>query len=140
MEFLKYVSLIPVIMQLFEKGAAIRQKVRDGESVLDLLKAEAPTLIELFTAIAKAIFPNLATTEAQVQAGALTIDISLVKTIQANLNKLGAEPQLVADGAYGAKTKAAVTAFQTKHGLDADGWAGRLTQAKIAEELAKLPA
>lgn len=135
MEWLKY---IPIIFQLIEKGTAIRQKIRDGGSVIDLLKAEAPSLIETIASIGKDLFPSLSTPAAQVQAGALVIDPSTVMTIQTGLNKLGASPPLVVDGAYGAKTKAAVTAFQTAHGLDADGWAGKLTQAAITAELAKL--
>lgn len=135
MEFLKY---IPLIFQLIEKATSIRQEVRNGGPVLDLLKKEAPTLIDLVSSIGKTVFPTLTTPEAQVQAGALTIDPSLVITIQTGLNKLGANPQLVADGAYGSKTKVAVAAFQAAHGLTADGWAGKLTQAAITAELAKL--
>lgn len=136
---MEYLKFIPVIFQLIEQITAIRQAVRNGESVLDLLKTKAPGLIEIFSSIAKSLFPTLGTVAAQVQAGALTIDPSLVMTIQTQLNKLGTSPALVVDGSYGAKTKAAVSAFQAAHGLDADGWAGKLTQAALVAEIAKLP-
>jgi len=140
MDWLKFVPMIPYILQLWEKGDAIRQKIRNGESVMDLLKAEAPTLVDMFINIAKALFPTITDPAAQVQAGALTIDPSLVMTIQTQLNKVGTSPALVVDGSYGAKTKAAVVAFQTKMGLTPDGWAGKLTQAALTAEVAKLPA
>lgn len=138
MDWLKFV---PFLFQLIEWGTSIRQAVRNGESVLDLLKTKAPSLIDLIASIGKSMFPTLASPADQVQAGALTIDPSLVMTVQAGINKLGASPALIVDGAYGAKTKAAVMAFQTAHPpLVADGWAGKLTQSAIQAELAKLPA
>jgi putative chitinase len=44
--------------------------------------------------------------------------------LQVSLNRLGAEPPLVADGSYGPLTAAAVKDFQESHGLDADGKIG----------------
>ena len=41
--------------------------------------------------------------------------------VQAKLNSLGANPQLVVDGQNGPKTIAAVKAFQNAKGLTADG-------------------
>lgn len=49
-----------------------------------------------------------------------------VKVLQADLNKLGFGP-IDVDGSYGRETRAAVRAFQIKHGLQADGYAGRQT-------------
>jgi peptidoglycan hydrolase-like protein with peptidoglycan-binding domain len=47
-----------------------------------------------------------------------------VKALQADLNKLGFGP-IDVDGSYGRQTRSAVKAFQLKHGLKADGFAGR---------------
>ncbi len=51
--------------------------------------------------------------------------------IQQKLNALGANPPLVTDGIYGAKTVAAVTAFQKSKGLTADGVVGPKTLAAL---------
>lgn len=61
------------------------------------------------------------------------------RALQAALNRLGADPQLDEDGINGDKTRAAVRAFQRKHGLKVDGVAGeRETWPAIRRELAKL--
>ncbi len=141
MEWLKFAQYLPTLLQLISKGAAIQQELRNGGSVLDLLKREAPTLIDTIASIGKGLFPTIADPAGQVQAGATVIDPQLVTTVQTQLNKLGTSPALIVDGAYGPKTKAAVTAFQTAHPpLVADGWAGKLTQAALSAEVAKLPA
>jgi putative chitinase len=51
--------------------------------------------------------------------------------LQVSLNKLGADPSLVADGSYGPMTAAAVSSFQASHGLTADGKIGPDTLAAI---------
>lgn len=53
--------------------------------------------------------------------------------LQRSLNALGAE--LVVDGSYGRRTKAAVTEFQAGHGLDVDGLAGPKTFAALEAAL-----
>jgi murein L,D-transpeptidase YcbB/YkuD len=58
-----------------------------------------------------------------------------VIALQTALTTLGYAPG-AADGTYGAKTAAAVTAFQTAKGLTADGIAGAKTLTAINAELA----
>lgn len=55
----------------------------------------------------------------------------LVHKLQEDLTALGYEVN--PDGVYGASTEAQVRSFQDAYGLDADGKAGEMTQAKIAE-------
>ncbi len=57
-----------------------------------------------------------------------------VKTMQTSLNKLGYNCGDV-DGVFGAKTRAAVLAFQKAKGLETDGVVGPLTQAVINKAL-----
>jgi hypothetical protein len=57
-----------------------------------------------------------------------------VTELQQSLNTLGYGP-LVDDGDFGAKTEAAVKAFQTKAGLEVDGWAGPRTLDAIGKAL-----
>lgn len=54
-----------------------------------------------------------------------------VSALQSLLNTLGYG--LAVDGAFGSGTDAAVVDFQSKNGLDADGWVGPLTWAKLGE-------
>lgn len=134
MEWLKF---LPLLFRGLELVTQVREDVRQGKDPFDIIKQQAPGVIDLFAAAGAQMWPNLSQQQ-QVAAGAQRFDIELVKSIQTNLNKLGALPVLNVDGSYGKLTKDAVTAFQKAHGLVADGWAGKLTQAKMAEELAKL--
>lgn len=54
-----------------------------------------------------------------------------MEALQARLNALGANPLLDVDGEFGARTEAAVIAFQRERGLEADGIVGRLTGAAL---------
>ena len=56
--------------------------------------------------------------------------------LQASLNRLGADPALIPDGSFGPMTAAAVKAFQTKHGLAADGKANPETLTAVDKALA----
>lgn len=54
-----------------------------------------------------------------------------VKAVQRKLNLLDLLPLNEIDGIFGAKTQAAVKAFQLKSGLSVDGLVGPLTRAKL---------
>lgn len=56
--------------------------------------------------------------------------------LQTALNKLGATPQLVVDGIFGAGTRTAVRAFQQSKGLTADGVVTESTMTAIQAALA----
>lgn len=62
--------------------------------------------------------------------GALT-----VKDLQADLNKLGAYPQISVDGSYGRQTKNAVIQFQEHADIGVDGLVGLETTAAIENAL-----
>jgi lysozyme family protein len=57
------------------------------------------------------------------------------RALQAALNTLGANPQLVVDDSYGRMTRRAVSSFQTAHGLAVDGIAGAETWLSINKAL-----
>lgn len=128
-------KLLPLIMRLIDLAPKISAALKSGTSVLTLLQQFAPDLIHLVQDIGGELFPALPPA-AQADAGAMRLDIDLVRKVQAGLNKLGAT--LVVDGHYGQMTKDAVAAFQSSHGLTADGWAGPLTLAALDKAL--LPA
>lgn len=54
-----------------------------------------------------------------------------VRVLQAKLADLNFLPKTEVDGIFGARTKAAVTAFQFQNGLDADGIAGPKTSTRL---------
>ncbi len=54
-----------------------------------------------------------------------------VKDLQKVLNATVAEPKLLVDGVFGAKTKQAVIAYQKKNSLSADGIIGPITWVYI---------
>jgi peptidoglycan hydrolase-like protein with peptidoglycan-binding domain len=64
-------------------------------------------------------------------------EVGTMQWLQDSLNQLGAKPPLDVDGEYGPATNKAVSAYQTAHGIKADGWAGPETVSSIVEELAK---
>jgi peptidoglycan hydrolase-like protein with peptidoglycan-binding domain len=68
---------------------------------------------------------------ATLQSAAATVPIVSNKDIQHALNLLGATPQLKEDGILGPLSIAAVKAFQTSHGMLADGIAGPMTRTAL---------
>lgn len=126
------------VWQLIQMIAAIISALRNGESVLNLLKEKAPGLIQLVQDLAKKWWPNL-NEQDLTQAGALMLDTDFVKMVQGAINKLGIAT-LIVDGSYGPLTIASVKLFQTANGLTVDGWAGKLTWAALQFAAAKLEA
>lgn len=83
-------------------------------------------------ALAAATAPAAAAPVKQGMSGAQ------VKTLQAQLQRLGFYKAPV-DGSFGPVTKAAVQAFERKHGWTPDGVAGARVQAMLAKEVKALP-
>jgi putative chitinase len=54
-----------------------------------------------------------------------------VKSLQRDLNILGADPQLEVDGRFGNQTRLAVKEFQVTAGIAADGIPGPVTMTTI---------
>jgi murein L,D-transpeptidase YcbB/YkuD len=55
-----------------------------------------------------------------------------IRWVQQSLKTLGYDPGPV-DGTMGSRTASAVKDFQKANGLEADGWVGVMTQAKLAQ-------
>lgn len=128
--FATILGMLPLIMRAVNLAQEISASGKSGGSVIDIIKSQGPEVLDLITEAGGALFPELSK-EDQAQAGATRFDPAIVSKIQTKLNELGATPALVVDGDYGKLTKAAVTEFQKKNNLEADGWAGPLTQAVL---------
>jgi murein L,D-transpeptidase YcbB/YkuD len=133
-------KFLPLLMRILQLLPQIQDSLRVGTPVLALLQKFSPDLVSIVQGVGGVLFPTLSP-QAQVEVGALTtFDQVQVRWIQSTLNSLKiASPLLEVDGQYGLKTKVAVAAFQSKHGLQADGWAGKITSAAMQTELNKLP-
>lgn len=132
-------NFLPLLMRILQILPQIQDAMKSGTSIFVLLQKFAPDLISILTGIGGQLFPELPA-PSQTQIGGLMMDPVKVRGIQGQINKLGlVNPPLETDGLYGAKTKAAVMAFQTAHNVvPADGWAGDQTTAALALEVAKL--
>ena len=126
-------NLLPLLFKLIAIAPQIQNAIKTGIPIVDAVMRASPDLLPLLEQIGKTVFPQLSGTNAQWAAGNMIFNVEMTKSLQDDLNKLGANPALVADGIYGNATKAAVTKFQTDHGLEADGWAGPQTLPAIAK-------
>lgn len=130
-------KLLPLIFRLMELRPKIQEAMRVGTPLIQLLLKLAPDVIPILQGVGRELFPKLAE-DLAVEAGAQKLyDQVRVRWIQESMNALG-YGVLRVDGDYGQKTKDAVRKFQEKHGLEADGWAGKVTGAVIQTELNKL--
>jgi peptidoglycan hydrolase-like protein with peptidoglycan-binding domain len=72
--------------------------------------------------------PGTATgTRIKEDVTAVKLGSSNIAAVQAKLNALGAKPALAVDGVSGPKTKAAIEAFQSAHGIEPNGILGEAT-------------
>jgi hypothetical protein len=135
MDMLTLPLLIRLIQLAFPQvGAAIGA----GIPIINAVTSASPNMIPLLEQIGGLVFPQLSGVNAQTAAGTMIFNLVQTKSLQADLNKLGASPRLVEDGIYGPATKAAVAKFQSEHGLTVDGWAGHVTTPAIAAAVAAL--
>jgi hypothetical protein len=133
-------ALLPLLFKFVQFAPQIRAAIAAGATALHAVNQVAPELIPLLEKIGTASFPDLSGTNAQAAAGNMIFQFELTKSIQQDLNRLGATPPLDVDGEYGPLTNAAVTKFQSDHPpLEVDGWAGPQTMHAIGAAIAALP-
>lgn len=130
------------ILQLaFQYGPAVKailDEASSNDSIVTKITALSQPLAAVLQGVGLQFFPQAAPA-LHVAAGAVAaFDPNVTKWVQGALNNLVTpSPNLVVDGIYGPKTKAAVEALQAKLGLKVDGWAGTVTQAAITALLSK---
>jgi murein L,D-transpeptidase YcbB/YkuD len=129
--------LLPLLVMIVQYAPKIKEAIDAGMSVLQAVNKAAPELQSLLERAGKELFPNLSGQDAQYAAGGMIFHYERTKSMQADLNTLGADPPLELDGIYGPSTKTAVTRFQQQHPpLEVDGWAGPQTTQAIANAIA----
>lgn len=133
-------AIIQLAAGLAPTVKSILDAATGNESIVTKIKEVSAPLAGLLETVGGALFPQAAPA-LRVAAGAMAaFDPNVTKWLQGSLNVLvDPSPNLVVDGLYGPKTRAAVEQLQAKYGLRIDGWAGSLTQAAIASALATRP-
>ena len=126
-------SLAPTVKSILDVASR-------NESIATKIKEVSAPLADILETVGEMLFPKAAPA-LRVAAGAMAaFDPDVTKWLQGSLNVLlDPSPNLVVDGMYGPKTRAAVERLQAKLGLKIDGWAGEITKAAIAAALAKRP-
>ncbi len=133
-------AIIQLAAGLAPTVKSILDAATGNESIVAKIKGISTPLAGILETVGETLFPKAAPA-LRIAAGAMAaFDPDVTKWLQGSLNVLvDPSPNLVVDGLYGPKTRAAVELLQAKHGLRIDGWAGSLTQAAIASALATKP-
>ncbi len=133
-------SIIQLAAGLAPTVKSILDAATGNDSIVAKIKEISTPLAGILETVGESLFPKAAPA-LRVAAGAMAaFDPDVTKWLQGSLNALIVpSPNLVVDGLYGPKTRAAVEQLQAANGLRVDGWAGSITQAAIAAALAKRP-
>ncbi len=131
-----WLALIPTLISGTSTIKSIIDIASSNEDIVTKITQALPKLAPVLEKYGGDFFPS-AKPELRIAAAAMSaFDPNVTKWLQGALNSMDPSPNLVVDGSYGPKTKAAVEAAQKKLGLTVDGWAGVATQAAIQSLLA----
>jgi peptidoglycan hydrolase-like protein with peptidoglycan-binding domain len=115
------------IMKLWDKIAPMIRNATDTYAdIKALVDKIAPGVLD-------AAKPSALALGAVVKGGPQNFSVAWLQQSLNTIDNAG----LVVDGDYGEATKEAVIAFQQRHSLEVDGWAGAGTSAAILAELDK---
>ncbi len=133
-------AILQIAANLAPTVKSILDTATGNESIVTKIREISDPLASILETVGETLFPKAAPA-LRIAAGAMAaFDPDVTKWLQGSLNVLIVpSPNLVVDGLYGPKTRAAVEQVQAAYGLRVDGWAGSITQAAIAAALAKRP-
>ena len=83
-------NLLPLLFKLIVIAPQIQNAIKTGIPIVDAVMRASPDLLPLLEQIGKTVFPQLSGTNAQWAAGNMIFNVEMTKTLQADLNKLGA--------------------------------------------------
>lgn len=134
-----WLALLPTFISAVSTIKAIVDEANSHTEIVDKITSTLPHIAKALEQYGGDFFPD-AKPQLRIAAAAMTaFDPNVTKWVQKSLNLLlDPSPNLVVDGSYGPKTKAAVRDLQIKLGLVPDGWAGQLTQTGIQIAIEKL--
>ncbi len=127
---LQFAQLIPQIKSAWDSSAT--NSIGKVGAVLT-----GTQLVPQLEQMGAALFPKLAPTLHAAAAALVVAHPDATSWLQGALNAVD-NAGLAVDGHYGPKTRAAVEAFQTKHGLKVTGFASDLENSAISAALAAL--
>ena len=132
-------TVLTLISTALQVAGNVKGLLDQGGLTKQSLQTTAPQIIPQLADIGAALFPKLAPEMQVVAAASATFDPNVTKWLQTALNKLlTPSPNLVVDGVYGPRTRAAVEAAQKKLGITVDGFAGDVTQGAIQTALSNI--
>jgi len=135
-----WLTIIPLVMKYGPDVVSLITQAVSNEDLETKLRNLSAPVASLIENIGSTLFPQASSTLHIVAGAIAAFNPDLVKWIQSGLSAvMTPSPNLVVDGIYGPKTKAAIQAFQKQQGLVIDGIAGALTQAAIDGLLASQP-
>lgn len=133
---LEYLAYGQALIQNANEVKAIIDEAISNDDITTKVKNILGPAANLLEKEGAAFFPKAAPALHLAAAVMATFDPTMTKWVQRALNRLVTpSPNLVIDGKYGPRTKAAVEALQAGIGLTVDGWAGQITQSAIAKVL-----
>lgn len=139
MNWLSLLQYVPNIIALIAKVQSVyNSSAANTESrVTSTIHTIAPTVVPFLEQAGAQMFPKAAAAIHAAAAALVTFHPDATKWLQEALN-LTDNAGLAVDGSYGPKTRAAVEAFQAKHGLVVTGWASDAENSLIGLALSKL--
>ena len=133
-----YLAILQAAVQYGPMIKSIIDEASSNDTIVTKIKALSAPFASVLANVGAQFFPKAAPALQVAAAAMASFDTNVTKWVQGALNVyLSPSPNLVVDGVYGPKTKAAVELLQAKLGLTVDGWAGQVTQAAIAQLLVK---
>jgi peptidoglycan hydrolase-like protein with peptidoglycan-binding domain len=137
---LALLGYLPLILQFVQLISQIKS-AWDSSPTNSLGKIDAvltgTQLVPQLEQMGAQLFPKLAPSFHAAAAALVVAHPDATSWLQAALNAVD-KAGLAVDGHYGPKTRAAVEAFQTKHGLAVTGFASDLENSAIMAALAAL--
>lgn len=127
---LDYIAAIQAVVQWGGAIKGVIDAASTNDDIVTKVKGMVGPFATLLEGVGANLFPKVKPELHLAAAVMAAFDPNVTKWVQGSLNGLE-NSGLVVDGIYGPRTRDAVLAFQQKHGLVADGWAGRITQGVI---------
>ena len=131
-----YLALLQAAIKYGPLVKGILDEALTNHDVVTKVKEMSAPLASVFANIGASFFPKVAPELHVAAVVTAAFDPNITKWVQGSINQLVTpSPNLLVDGVYGPRTRAAVEVLQAQLGLTVDGWAGQITQGVIGKLL-----